>query len=189
MSVRRNFLRKKHGSGEFNFSSAMGYTTETESSDSGKNDKKYQTEASEWKLGHLKELGIHYDKTPIDLDIFVSNLKEGLPKPKATDRDTDIPKINRSLLQLTKDWWKFSFDFECAEKSLAGTGVRESLEQVEEAIEIFEQENYKIVESLEKAGQGDLKRFAYMFFIIFTQLNFLIASRRQVKLINTLMSH
>lgn len=170
MSVRRNFLRKKHGSGESSSSSAMGYTTETESSDSCKiNDKKYQTKASEWKLGHLKELGIHYDKTPIDLDIFVSNLKEDLPKPKAADRDTDMPEINRSLLQLTKDWWKFSFDFECAEKSLTGTGVLESLEQVEEAIEIFEQENYNIVESLEKAGQGDLKRFAYMFFIIFTR--------------------
>lgn len=150
--------RRTKKSAESNSSSAMGYTTETDSSDYSKHDRKFPSKASEWKIGHLLELGIHYDPSSTDLLTFMSNLKTNLRKSKPIGTDTDVSEFNQTLIQLSKDWWTFSFDFESAEKSLGGMGVVETLKQAEEAIDVFEQENYNIVESLQNTGQGDWKR-------------------------------
>lgn len=131
---------------------------QTDSSDYSKHDRKFPSKASEWKIGHLLELGIHYDPSSTDLLTLMSNLKTNLRKSKPIGTDTDVSEFNQTLIQLSKDWWTFSFDFESAEKSLGGMGVVETLKQAEEAIDVFEQENYNIVESLQNTGQGDWKR-------------------------------
>ncbi|XP_062610362.1 uncharacterized protein LOC134272136 [Saccostrea cucullata] len=132
----------------------------TESSDyfiHSKFDKRFPTKASGWKVNHLLDLGIYYDETSMELQTFMTMLKEGLPKPKSTCSDREVPEIKKKMIQLTKDWWKFSFDFESAEKSLVGSGVRESLQKTKEAVEIFEEENHNIVESLTTTEQEDWK--------------------------------
>ncbi|XP_061170160.1 uncharacterized protein LOC133179413 [Saccostrea echinata] len=152
--------RKNSSIMEGTFSSADEGSSGTESSDYFKlikHDKIFPTKASDWKMSHLLDLGIYYDETATELQTFMSMLKEGIPKPKLMCSDIEIPGIKKKLIQLTKDWWKFSFDFESAEKSLTGSGVRESLQQTMEAIEVFEEENHSIVESLKKMEQEDWK--------------------------------
>lgn len=143
---------------ELDSSSSVEYTTESDSSDYYNHGRKFPSKTTEWKMSHLMELGIHYDKSGTDLETLMSSVKQIPRKPKQSGTDSEISKIHKCLIELTKDWWTFSFDFESAEKSLTGKGVVETLTTAEKAIKVFEQENYNIMENLNKTSLGDWRR-------------------------------
>lgn len=81
-------------------------------------------------------------------------IKQITRKPKQSGTDSEISEIHQCLIELTKDWWTFSFDFE----SLTGKGVVETLTTAEKVIKVFGQENYNIIENLNKTSLEDWRR-------------------------------
>lgn len=135
-------------------SSSAECASESDSSNYYKHGRKFPCKTSEWKMSHLLVLGIHYDNSSTDLETFMSNIKQIPRKPQSLGTDSEVHKC---FIGLTKDLWKFSFDFERAEKSLGGNGVVDTLRSTEKAIEAFEQENSNIMESLTKTRAEDWK--------------------------------
>lgn len=153
-------------------SSSVEYTIESDSSDYFNHGRKLPPKTTEWKMSHLLELGIHFDKSSTDLDTLMSSVKQIFRKPKQSETDSEISKMHKCLIELTKDWWTFSFDLESAEKSLTGEGVVETLTLAEKAINVFEQENYNIMENLNKTNLGDWRRYLVNKLFCLTSLNF-----------------
>lgn len=142
---------------ELDSSSSVEYrsTTESDSSDYFNHGRKLPPKTTEWKMSHLLELGIHYDKSSTDLYTLMFSVRQIFRKPKQSGTDSEISKMHKCLIELTKNWWTFSFDFESAEKSLTGEGVVETLTLAEKAISVFDQENYNIMENLNKSNLRD----------------------------------
>lgn len=142
---------------ELDSSSSVEYTIESDSSDFYSRCRK-PSKTTEWKMSHLLDLGIYYDKSSTDFEILMSSVKQVPRKPKQSGADSEISEIHKCLIEFTKIWWTFSFDFESAEKSLVGVGVVETLTTAEKAIKVFEQENYNIMENLNKTSLGEWRR-------------------------------
>lgn len=126
----------------------------------------------EWKMLYFLEFGIQYDKFGIDFEILMFSVKQIFWKFKQLEIVLEILKMYKCLIELMKDWWIFLFDFESVEKLLIGEGVVKMLIMVEKVIKVFEQENYNIMENLNKINLGDWRRYLVNKLFCFIFLNF-----------------
>lgn len=74
-------------------SSSVEYTTESDSSDYFNHGRKLPPKTTEWKMSHLLELGIHFDKSSTDLDTLMSSVKQIFRKPKQSETEKIGSKI------------------------------------------------------------------------------------------------
>ena len=66
-------------------------------------------ESSHWKYEDLKRIGITYADKPVTLQEFMSNVKSG--SENRLMGYEKVPPIFKTLAQVTKDVWRFSFNY------------------------------------------------------------------------------
>ncbi|XP_062598319.1 uncharacterized protein LOC134259737 [Saccostrea cucullata] len=131
--------------------------TDTGSSSSfqrSKHSKTFPGRASHWRLEHLLELSVFYDEKATDLGKFMSDLKT--LKSVAHGGLSEMPRISHTIMQYTKELWKFSYDY----YKETGEETWEARDQIERATEAFEEKESDMEEQV-KAFGGSWKRLFF----------------------------
>lgn len=128
-------------------SSSVGYSSESESSSaSSKQNRKFPSRASDWKIDNLLALGVYYEEDTIDLKRYMSVFKDR--KDIEFQGLSKLPELRQSLIKYTDECWKFSFDF----YKEHGQGIPEGIQQTQNAMKEFDDDK----NILEKRLQSEI---------------------------------